>query len=214
MEKITLINSQIETYSETFASWPNNTSKKIKEDTENELQYADMLSGNQVTGLLRMLILASGARKVAEIGMFTGLATLAMSEVLPPDGVIYSLEMNQRYHDLAVKNLSKSPHFDKIKILFGDAHLNVQKLPEGLDFVFVDADKDLYPFYYETLLPKLVSGGIMVFDNVFWHGGVLAEKKDRKSASIHKLNEIVQNDPSVENVMLTVRDGLLVLRKR
>jgi caffeoyl-CoA O-methyltransferase len=214
MQKITLINLEIETYSENFASWPNHVAREIVRDTDESLQYADMLSGNQVTGLLRMLIASSGAKVIAEIGMFTGLATLAMADILPENGVIYALEMNSRYADIARKHFAKSKVEHKIELLFGDARVNVHQLPENLDLVFLDADKDYYPNYYDILLPKIRKGGLMVIDNVHWYGGVLNSEKDRKSASIHTLNERIQVDDSVENVMLTVRDGLMIVRKK
>jgi caffeoyl-CoA O-methyltransferase len=214
MQKITLINPEIETYSENFASWPNRVAREIVRDTDESLQYADMLSGNQVTGLLRMLIAASGAKIVAEIGMFTGLATLAMAEILPENGKIYALEMNTRYADIARKHFSNSEVDHKIEILFGDARVNVHQLPNNLDFVFLDADKDYYPHYYDILLPKMRKGALMVIDNVHWYGGVLSSEQDRKSATIHALNERIQLNESVENVMLTVRDGLMIVRKK
>ncbi|MCC5925222.1 MAG: class I SAM-dependent methyltransferase [Bacteroidetes bacterium] len=213
MRKVTLINPEIEIYAESHTSWPNEIAAGIIKDTTEELAYADMLSGNQVTGLLRMLIKVSGARTIAEIGMFTGLATLAMMESLPADGKIYALEMNTRYRDIALRHLMKSAHFNKFELIFGSARETVNNLPEGLDLVFIDADKDYYPTYYEILLNKLKQGGIMVLDNMFWYGGVLLPSKDRKSKTLSELNDLIQTDDRVENVMLTVRDGIVLLRK-
>lgn len=214
MQKITLINPEIESYSENFVSWPNLLAREIVRDTDESLQYADMLSGNQVTGLLRMLIASSGAKVIAEIGMFTGLATVAMADILPENGKIFALEMNSRYADIARKHFANSGVQQKIEILFGDARVNVHQLPENLDLVFLDADKDYYPNYYDILMPKIRNGGLMVIDNVHWYGGVLNNEKDRKSATIHALNERIHLDDSVENVMLTIRDGLMIVRKK
>jgi caffeoyl-CoA O-methyltransferase len=214
MRKVTLINADIETYAEEHASWPAEVASEIVRQTTEELAYADMLSGNQVAGLLRMLILSSGARIVAEVGLFTGHASLAMLEALPDDGKLYALEMNTRYRDIALRNLQKSDHFDKFELIFGTARETIHSLPNNLDLVFLDADKDHYPFYYEILLNKLSSGGLMILDNVFWYGGVLNADKDRKSQTLASLNDHIQQDNRVENVMLTVRDGLMIVRKR
>jgi caffeoyl-CoA O-methyltransferase len=213
MDKITLINPQIEEYAEKFASISNEISQKISQDTHSSLQYAQMLSGNQVTGLINIIVKISNARNAAEIGMFTGLSTLAIIEALPDNGKLFSLEMNDRYIDLAINNLKKSKSFKKLNLMKGDARSLVHLLPDNLDFVFLDADKEYYPHYYDVLLPKLCIGGILLADNVNWYGGVLNDKKDRKSEAIHQFNNKVQSDPRVENVMLTVRDGLMLIRK-
>jgi caffeoyl-CoA O-methyltransferase len=214
MDKITLIDTQIEAYAENHCSWPNQIAARIVRDTESELQFSDMLSGNQVSGLLRMLVMVSSARKVAEIGTFTGFATLAMAEALPDDGEIYTLEMNARYQAIADKNLPDSPASGKIRHLFGSARERIHELPDQLDLVFLDADKEHYPAYYEIILSKLRPGGLLILDNMFWYGGVLREEKDRKSQTIHSLNVKIQGDERVENILLTVRDGLMIVRKK
>lgn len=213
MEKITMINPQIEEYAEKYNSISSDLSDKISKDTHSSLQYSQMLSGNQVTGLISMIIKMSNAVQAAEIGMFTGLSTLAIIESLPENGKLFSLEMNDRYIDLALTNLKKSKSFDKLHLMKGDARVIVHLLPENLDFVFLDADKEYYPHYYEVLLNKMRIGGIIVADNVNWYGGVLSENKDRKSKAIHDFNNLVHSDRRVENVMLTVRDGLMLIRK-
>lgn len=213
MDKITLIHPEIEEYAEKFASKFSELSDLINSDTHSSLQYAQMLSGNQVTGLIRMLINISNVKNAAEIGMFTGLAALSILESLPDDGKLYCLEMNERYIQLAIKNLSQSEDYHKLEILRGDARTMVHMLPDNLDFVFLDADKEYYPHYYDVLLLKLRIGGLILADNVLWYGGVLSREKDRKSEAIHDFNLKVQSDSRVENVMLTVRDGLMLIRK-
>lgn len=211
--KIILVDPETESYCEKFSDWNNKLVHEIERDTRDKLAYDDMLSGYQTAGLLRMLIKISGARKAAEVGSFTGFATLAMAEALPADGKLYALEMNTRYLSIAEENLRKSDVFHKVEILFGNARERVHELPDDLDFIFLDADKDFYIDYYRILLPKLRRGGILVIDNVLWYGGVLKDEKDRKSATIHKLNELVHQDSTVEQVMLSVRDGLYLIRK-
>lgn len=215
MRKLTLINPEIEKYAEDHCSWSfNRTAKSIRHDTDASLQYADMLSGDQVAGLLRMLMLASSAKRVVEIGMFTGYATNAMLSALPADGKCIALEMNQRYLDLAVKNLQTHPNYHQLQIIPGNARENVRSLPGNLDLVFLDADKEFYPQYYMEIIPRLKTGGFLLIDNVFWYGGVLSPEKDRKSQAIHTLSQTIRDDERVESVMLTIRDGLTVVRKR
>ncbi|KPQ00325.1 MAG: putative O-methyltransferase - COG4122 [Bacteroidetes bacterium HLUCCA01] len=214
MRKLTLINPEIEKYAEEHCSWSEDSiAQSVRRDTDASLNYADMLSGDQVTGLLRMLMLAKSAKQVVEVGLFTGYATNAMLSALPPDGQLTALEMNQRYLDLAVKNLQTHPRYNLLQIVPGNARETIKSLPENLDLVFLDADKEYYPQYYQEIIPRLTTGGFLVIDNVFWYGGILSEDKDRKSQAIHTLNETIRNDERVESVMLTIRDGLTVVRK-
>src|SRR5690606_15989640 len=136
------------------------------------------------------------------------------AESLPDDGKLYCFEMNKKYLDIALSNLQQSDSFHKIHIVEGNAREKIDVLPQDLDLVFLDADKDYYSTYYEALLLKLKPGGLIIADNVFWHGGVLDEAKDRKSASIHEFNLRVQSDQRVESVMLTIRDGITIIRKK
>ncbi len=185
---------------------------EIAELTENELQYSDMLSGKMAVGLLRLLIKTGGYKNILEVGMFTGYATLGMAEILPEDGKITTIEMNDRYKGIAERVFEKSESSKKIEILFGNAREITKNLSESYDLIFLDADKQFYPTYYETLKPKLKSGGLLVADNVFWSGTVLTQE-DRKSKAIAEFNKIVKDDPDMEQVMLTVRDGVLIARK-
>ena len=214
MNKIQLIEPEIEKYAEEFSDSKNTLLNQIKIDTTAKLQHSDMLSGNQVSGLISLLIKISNANIIAEIGVFTGFSTLMMVESLPDHGKLYCLEMNKKYLDIALPNLRQSASFNKIHVLEGNAREKINELPNNLDLVFLDADKDYYATYYEVILSKLKSGGIIIADNVFWHGGVLDAKKDRKSRSIHEFNELVFSDKRVESVMLTVRDGISIIRKK
>ncbi|HAC14611.1 MAG TPA: O-methyltransferase [Bacteroidetes bacterium] len=214
MNKIPLINPEIEKYAEEFSDSNKTILNQIKFDTSTKLRYSDMLSGNQVSGLLSLLIKISNAVNIAEIGVFTGFSTLMMAESLPDHGKLYCLEMNKKYLDIALPNLRQSASYNKIHILEGNAREKINELPNNLDLFFLDADKDYYATYYEVILSKLKSGGIIIADNVFWHGGVLDAKKDRKSSAIHEFNELVFSDKRVESVMLTVRDGISIIRKK
>jgi caffeoyl-CoA O-methyltransferase len=214
MEKISLIDTRAEHYAEMFCDHADPVANKIAQMTADVLQYDDMLSGYQVTGLLKLLIKITAAKTIAEIGMFTGFASCQMAKALPHDGRLYCLESNQRYIDLAVSQMKHFDWFEKIIIWHGNARLTVVELPENLDLVFLDADKEFYPDYYEVLIPKLRPGGILVIDNVFWRGNIFAVEPDRKAAAIMELSSKINKDNRVDAVMLTIRDGITIVTKK
>ncbi len=185
----------------------------ISEATTERLLYDDMLSGPHVGGLLRFLVKISSAKRILEIGTFTGYATLTMAESLPEDGTIDTLEMNLKYLKIAREGFERSGISHKINIIEGNSRNTVLTLEPGYDIVFIDADKDHYPEYFKSAKKLLSNGGILIADNVFWQGGVL-HPSDRKSRAIHRFNQLVANDPEFENVMLPVRDGILLARKK
>ncbi len=203
----------LEQYSDEFSFTESPELQKVVYLSDKELQYADMISGKQVAGLLRTLISIGKYKRVLEVGMFTGYATLAMAEVLPDDGEITTLEMNTRYLNIAERCFADSPHHHKINIVFGNARENVKKLTGKFDLIFLDADKQFYPEYFKILDKHLATGGLLVADNVFWHGKVL-ELNDRKSIAINEMSRLFKENEDYETVMLTVRDGLLIARKR
>lgn len=189
----------------------------IVEMSREELAYTDIISGRQVVSLLRLLIRLSGFSSVLEVGMFTGYATLSMAEVLPENGRITTLEMNTRYQAVAERGFAGASRNvqEKIHIIHGNARETCAGLRDEFDLIFLDADKQFYPQYYNLLKPRLREGGLLVVDNVFWHGGVLAEKEvlDRKSRAIDQLNETLAHDPEMQSLMLDIRDGLSISRK-
>jgi len=185
--------------------------KELISASEDDLEYTDMLSGRLVGRLLAILIKVSGAKRVLEVGTFTGYSALTMAEALPGNGQLFTCEYNERYESIARHFFNKSDAGSKIKLVMGKALETIPKLEGSFDFVFLDADKINYPDYYEMILPRLESGGLMVVDNVFWDGDVI-HKKGEKAKAIDKLNNMIADDKSVEQVMLTVRDGVTVAR--
>ncbi len=205
--------NQLREYASSFTTKESESLRFIAETTHNELEYAEMLSGKQVTGLLRMLITAGGITEILEVGMFTGYATLSMAEVLPENGRITTLEMNTLYKSVAERAFKMAGVTDKIDIILGNARETCTGLGGQYGLIFLDADKQNYPEYFRVLKPKLRQGGFFVVDNVFWGGGVL-DPQDRKSKAIHELNTILANDEDMETVMLDIRDGLTISRKK
>ena len=162
---------------------------------------------------LQMLVRLSGAKTILELGMFTGYSALMMAEALPNDGQLITCEIDAKAAALARRYFAESPHGDKITIRMGPAFDTIKTLTGPLDLVFMDADKGNYSNYYEACLPLLKSRGLIVADNVLWSGKVL-DPQDVNDHAIVAFNRLVQSDPRVENVCLTVRDGMMLAWKR
>lgn len=207
-----LINSEIEEYTESFTSDESDILKELVKASEENLEYTDMLSGRQVGRLLKFLVQISGAKRILEIGTFSGYSAISMAEVLPDDGTLITLEMNEKYRKISKPFFEREPFNKKIKQRMGNALELIPTLSGEFDLIFLDADKISYPTYYEMLKPRLKSGGLFVIDNVLWGGEVLRPKTE-KSRAIHKLNKMVRDDKDVEQVMIPLRDGVSVVRK-
>jgi len=189
--------------------------RELEKYTRRHVEYSQMLIGPHEGALLAMLVRLTGARRILEIGCFTGYSALCMAEVLPKNGRLTTCEIKPEHADIARSFFARSPHGRKIKLRLGLALETLADLPASarFDFVFIDADKENYVNYYEAVLPRLQTGGVIVADNVLWSGRVLAPKKKTDRAVV-KFNKHVRRDSRVECVMLSVRDGVTLIRKR
>jgi caffeoyl-CoA O-methyltransferase len=187
---------------------------ELAQETARTLGSPNMLSGPVVGRLLEFLVFALEARSVLEIGTFSGYSALAMAEGLPPDGRIVTLEIDEAHAEVARRWVAESPHAGKIEIVLGPALESIERLPGPFDFVFIDADKTGYLDYYEAVLPKLAPRGLIAADNTLRSGRVLDES-DRSPANegIRAFNERARNDPRVRCVILSVRDGVTLIRR-
>ena len=189
-------------------------------DELRDATYASMSSPGMQVGrvegaLLKMLCQLASARRVLEIGTFTGYSALCLAEGLPDDGELVTCDIDPEATRIARSFFDRSPHGHKIRIALGDALATVRALPDSppLDLVFIDADKERYSDYYEAVLPKLRTGGLIIADNTLWSGRVL-DPQAATDRAIVAFNERVNADPRVENVLLPVRDGMMLARKR
>lgn len=188
--------------------------RRVANETRTSMDNAGMMVGPVEGRLLEFLVRLSGARRVLEIGTFTGYSALSMAAALPPDGVLVTCEVDPHTAAMARRHFGASPWRDRIKLRVGPALETLADLEGPFDFVFVDADKESYRDYYEAVLPLLADNGLMAVDNTLWSGRVLDGDDDSPATrAIVAFNDFVRDDPRVECVMLTVRDGLTLLRR-
>jgi caffeoyl-CoA O-methyltransferase len=165
--------------------------------------------------LLAILVGISAARRILEIGTFTGFSALAMLEAAPPDGRIDTLEVDDTHAARAEQNIAAAGASDRISVHRGPALASLERLAGPYDLAFIDADKEVYPDYYEAVIPRMRQGGLVIADNVLRAGRVLdPHPEDPGARAMRAFNERAARDPRVETVMLTVRDGVSLIRVR
>ena len=186
----------------------------LKQFTYENEEAPQMISGLLVGNLLMMLIKTSNVKKVLEVGMFTGYSALNIAECLPDDGEVHTCEIMGRHINTANRFFKKSKHADKIFIHEGDACETLEKFKiNSFDFIFIDADKTNYINYYKKCMYIVKSGGIIVLDNMLWGGSVL-DPHDEQSITLNKLAKAINEDERNINIMLPVRDGLMICYKK
>jgi caffeoyl-CoA O-methyltransferase len=188
---------------------------ELRERTIAETTDPGMQVGRVEGALLKLLVQLTGAKRVLELGTFTGYSALCMAEGLPDDGELITCDVDVKTTAIALEFFARSPHGKKITLRIGQATdtLAAMALAPAFDLAFIDADKENYVAYYEAIVPRLNQGGLLIADNTLWSGAVLAPETDSARA-IATFNERVMEDPRVENVLLSVRDGMMLARKR
>jgi caffeoyl-CoA O-methyltransferase len=187
--------------------------QRLSDETHARMQMPQMLTGRLEGRLLKLLAQISGARRILEIGTFTGYSALSMAEGLPGNGSVTTCEIEPVNAAMAQRYFDSSPHGKKIGILMGPALSTLEGLEGPFDLAFIDADKENYPAYYEKVIGLIRPGGLVLVDNTLWSGRVL-RPQDPESRAIDALNKRIAKDDRVENVLLTVRDGLQLVRKK
>lgn len=209
---ITLVPDVIEKYAHDHTKPESELFSRLRDETYARMSSPQMQVGRIEGKLLKLLTQFLGARRVIEIGMFTGYSALMMAEGLPEGGRIITCDVNPKAEEVARRFFAESPHGHKIEIRMGPALDTLSKLTGPFDMVFIDADKTNYVNYYEAVMPLLRHGALIVADNVLWSGRVI-DPKDDDTRALVAFGEHVQADPRVENVCLTVRDGMMLARK-
>jgi caffeoyl-CoA O-methyltransferase len=207
------IDKAVEQYAHDHTKPESDLFRRLREETFRETQYPQMQVGRIEGQFLKLLVRLTGARRVLEIGMFTGYSGLMMAEGLPDDGRLITCDVDPKAEAIARRYFAESGHGHKIEVRMGPALETIATLDGALDMVFIDADKTNYLNYYEAVMGLVRPGGLIVADNVLWSGEVI-NPQDAAARAIVAFNERVQQDPRVENVCLTVRDGMMLAWKR
>ena len=203
----------IEQYCKSYSLDDSDLLKELSQKTWETEDVPQMLCGSLVGGLLQMLVKISGAKRILEVGMFTGYSTLKMAEALPDDGEIHSCELMKKHVQTSKSWFEKSDVKHKIQIHQGPAVQSLENFKVGtFDMMFVDADKVSYPEYYKKGNALLKPGGVAVLDNMLWHGSVLRPNDDDARA-LKDTAEMIKNNHRLEPLLIPVRDGVMIYRK-
>lgn len=209
------LDKEMDRYLEDNASQEPEILKKLRKETYQKTTQPHMISGYLQGRLLSILSHIISPENVLEIGTFTGYAALSIAEGLPKDGKIYTIDKNEDLSYLPKKYFAESDYKDQIEFIIGDAKEELKKLDKVWDLIFIDADKESYLEYLKLIKPNLRSGSIILIDNVLWYGKVLENNpKDKQTEQIKLVNKIVAEDPDFENLILPLRDGLHLIRKK
>ena len=208
------ISEELENYCEEYSTSDDMILKSLVDSTIKNEELPHMLCGPLVGGLLQLLIQISNSKNILEIGMFTGYSALKMAQVLPHGGIVHTCELMKKHKQTATKWFSKAGMLSKIQIHEGPALNTLDNFQAGsFDMIFIDADKANYPNYYRRANSLVKKGGIVVFDNMLWSGEVL-DPKDEDSLAIKETAMLIKKNNRLTPVLLPVRDGILIYKKR
>lgn len=188
--------------------------QRIDRETNLKVLMPRMLSGHYQGRVLSFLSKMVSPKRILEIGTFTGYATLCLAEGLTDDGTLYTLDINEELEEMVRRNFAQSDYNNKIKYILGDAAQTVNTLEETFDLVFIDADKKNNGTYYDLVFNRIRPGGLIIVDNVLWSGKVLNTNQDKDTKNISTFNDKIAADDRVEKLILPVRDGLFIIRKK
>lgn len=197
-----------------FCEPENELLQRIDRETHLRVLMPRMLSGHYQGRVLSMLSKLITPKRILEIGTFTGYATLCLAEGLAEDGILYTLDINVELEDRVRDYFAESSYGPKIEYILGDAKETIGGLNETFDLVFIDADKRNNDTYYDLVFDKVRPGGLIIVDNVLWSGKVLLEQQDKDTRFISAFNDKVAADDRTEKLILPVRDGLFIIRKK
>lgn len=209
-----LFAESIEKYVEAHTSPPGPVLQELQRETYAKIYMPQMVSGHVQGRFLSMISKLVEPRYVLEIGTFTGYSALCLAEGLKPGGTVYTIDVNEELETMVRSFLEKAQATDNVKYLIGNAVEIIPTLNVTFDLVFIDADKENYLRYYHLVFDKVRSGGVILADNVLWSGKVIEENQDEETKALVDFSNFVQSDDRVENVMLSIRDGVMIIRKK
>lgn len=208
-----IIDKDIQQYAEKHTSEESALLKKINRDTQAQVLMPRMLSGHLQGRVLSMISCMIQPQIVLEIGTFTGYSALCMAEGLKENGKVITIDINEELHDRVNGYLKESSLQHRIDYRIGDASTIIPQIKEKFDLVFIDADKENYAHYFDLVIDRVNLNGFILADNVLWSGKVLQARPDKDTRAIIDFNEKVHRDNRVENVLLPIRDGIMLIRK-
>jgi caffeoyl-CoA O-methyltransferase len=209
-----IVPEDIEGYAEAHTTQPSELLRRLAGETRETLRSPQMLTGTIEGRFLELLVSATGARRVLELGTYSGYSAISMAAALPPGGHIDTCEVDEEHAAVARRYIAEAGYEDRITIHMGPALETLSRIEGNFDLVFIDADKVNYVAYYEALLPRLSERGLIAVDNTLWSGRVVEPDEDESTRAIVQFNDHVAADPRVVAVVLTVRDGITLVRPR
>jgi predicted O-methyltransferase YrrM len=210
-----IVPDEIDAYAEAHTTAPEALLAELAAETKASLDSPQMLTGVVEGRFLEQLVFGLQAKRVLELGTFSGYSSLSMAAGLPDGGHIDTCEVEEAHAEVARRYHARSPYGDRITIHMGPALETIERLGGEWDFVFIDADKENYANYYEALLPRLAPAGLMAIDNTLWSGRVLDDADDSPATrAIRELNDQIAADDRVVAVQLSVRDGVTLIRRK
>lgn len=204
----------IEEYCIKYSTPPSSVCDQLESHTRSHVEMSQMLIGPLEASVLGILIHAIGAKRILEIGTYTGYSALAMAERLPPSGELITIDINPQTVELAKEFWAKSPHGNKITSWIGDARVEMEKLPGEFDLVFIDADKSGYDTYFDLALERLAPKGLIILDNMLWSGKILSKDVDHDTQCLQLLAQKISRDERLYHSLLPVRDGLMLVGRK
>lgn len=207
------ISADIQAYADNITTSESEVLQALNRETYAKVLMPRMLSGHLQGQLLSMFSHMIQPEKILEIGTYTGYSAICLASGLKENGLLHTIDINEELEDMVRSYFNKANLTHKIQYHVGNALNIIPTLNETFDLVFIDADKENYSAYFDLVIDKVRKGGFILADNVLWSGKVLQEKKDKDTLAIHLFNEKVKNDSRVEQVLLPVRDGILIARK-
>jgi caffeoyl-CoA O-methyltransferase len=209
-----IVPEEIEAYAEAHTTPHADLLARLAEETRATLERPQMLTGPIEGRFLEFLVWTTGARRILELGTYSGYSSISMAAALREDGRIDTCEVDEAHAEVARRYIAEAGLTDRITIHLGPALESIGRLEGAFDFVFIDADKENYVNYYEAVLPRLSERGFIAADNTLWSGRVIDEADDSEATqAIRGFNDHVRDDPRVVSVMLSVRDGVTLIRR-
>ena len=206
---------EVEVYAEAHSLGESDICRKLREETNRTIDFPQMVVGPLEGAFLKVMAMTVNAQRVLEIGTFTGYSALCFAESLPENGQVLTCDIDPESTTLAKKYWAESPHGSKIQLRLGTALETLADLNSQFDLIFIDADKANYVKYFQRALELISPTGVILIDNVLWGGEVLKmPPQDSNTEAIQELNRLVHSDRRVSAVLLTIRDGVFLIRPR